>query len=125
MAEKYELVRSKLQAKVFDTVRAFGIEVQNTRATSEVYNERGELEDSTPSINTIVIVPYNIFSDRLVYYRFGNSSDGELDFASPWDTDIELQDTFPFEDGVYAITQIEPSYLKERVVRIFRCTKQN
>jgi len=121
LAEKYELVRTKLQNKIFTP---YGITVSNTRATSPVYNERGEEESSTEVSADIVIVPYNIFSDKQNHYKFGDASDGDLDFATQYGTDILLKDTFIFEGDTYKITQIEPSFLKEKVVQVLRATKR-
>jgi hypothetical protein len=121
VADKYELVRTKLQNKIFTP---YGIAVDRTRLTSPVENIRGEIEDGTPVVIPIDIVPYSIFSDRESNLKFGDISEGDLDFATQYDTDILLKDSFIFEGNTYNITQIEPSYLKEKVVQVFRATKQ-
>lgn len=120
MVEKYELVRSKLENKIFTP---YGQTVTLTKKTSPQYNDRGEIMSYTSSTSNIVIVPYNIFKDRKVLNTFGESKEGDFDAATQWDTDVAINDFITFKEDEYEVTQIEPSDLKEPVVTIFRMTK--
>lgn len=120
MADKYETVRTKLTNKLFTP---YGISAVFSRVT-ELYDERGELYDNNSSTTTeITIVPYDITKDRLMQEKFGNSIEGDMFIACPWDSDVLINDTFPFESDIYKVTQIERPYLKEPVVIIVRANK--
>jgi hypothetical protein len=120
MADKYEAVRVKLQNKLFTP---YGIAAVFSRET-ELYDERGELLDSNSATTTeITIVPYDITKDRINQLKFGNTNEGDMFIACTWDSDIAIDDTFPFESATYRIMQIERPYLKEPVVIIAQARK--
>lgn len=120
MAEKYVQVRTKLQDKIFTP---YGISASLSRKTGVVYNERGEIADYGTSSTDVTVVPYDIFTDRFSHMRFGNQNEGDMDMATPWDTNVESQDEITYDAAVYKVTQIEKPRLKEHVVTLFRMSK--
>lgn len=121
MVSKQELIRTKLQTKVFDVI---GKTVTLISKSSPTYNTRGELESSTTANSSITIVPYNIFTERESYQRFGDLEEGDLDAAIPYTVTVNKDDVITMEGQNYTIKDIEQNYLPDNVVTIVRLTKE-
>lgn len=117
---KQQLVREKLQTKIFDVI---GKTVTLKKKDTPTYNSRGEEEDTTYSESEIIIVPYNVFSQRQEYEAFGAANSGDFDFAVPYDTSIDIDDLITMEGEDWRVKDIEPSFLPEKVVIILRVSK--
>ena len=120
MVEKYVTVRNKLDSKVFNI---YGQSVTLKSKSSPSYNDRGELDSETSTESTILMVPYNLFSNRQTYQKFGNLNEGDFDAAIRYDVTINVDDEIDFRGTDYRVKEINEEYLKEKVVTIIRLTK--
>src|SRR6056297_3583073 len=117
---KQELVRNKLQTKVFDVI---GKTVTLKRKDSPTYNTRGEEEDTTYTESSITIVPYNIMFNRQSYDPFGTSDAGDMDFAVPYTVSVIIDDVLVIEGEDWRVIEISPNYLPDNAVSIIRVSK--
>lgn len=122
VTSKQDLVRQKLEAKVFN---AFGKTVTLIKDSTPIYNNRGELEDSTEVESSIVTVPYNFMKGRLSYQPFGDLKEGESDMAVPYTVDIAVKDQIEMEGQRYKVVNLEENPLPDNTVTIIRISKIN
>ena len=114
---KQDLIREKLQTKVFDVI---GKSVTLINKSSPTYNTRGDLISAVSTSSTITIVPYDITSDKRLFETWGNVNEGQMDVAIPYDITVGYDDILTIEGTNYLIKEVSPNYLPDNVVTIVR-----
>ena len=122
MTEKYELVRTKLENKVFTP---YGQTATLKSQNSPTYNTRGEVTEESWTETSITIVPYNQVAFRLNHQPFGELEEGEQDAAVKYDVTVTKGDVINWNSEDWIITEIEKSYLSELVVTIVRMARKH
>jgi hypothetical protein len=117
---KQDVLRAKLQAKIFTP---YGKSVTLKKPLTPSHNVRGELEQSTYTTSTIVVVPYNLIDSRRAFQKFGELKDGEMEMAVPYNVSVAVDDLITMEGADWKIVQAEKNYLPDNVVNIIRLTK--
>jgi hypothetical protein len=118
---KQDLIRSKLDAKVFTP---YGKDVVLNHITATTYNVRGEEENLLASTSSIKIVPYNITNNTIDQQAFGDLQRGVLDAAVPYNVTISVKDTILMDGITWSIVDLQENYLPGNVVTIIRMEKQ-
>ena len=113
-------IRDDLDNEVFGE---FGKTVTLTSFSNPTYNVRGELEGSTETESSIVVVPYNIIETRTSQNPFGDLQEGDMDVALRYDQVIAKGDVLTMESEDYKVINIEPNWLPDNVVTIVRVVK--
>ncbi len=121
MVTKQELIRSKLDAKLFNTNLALTTTLINK--SSPVYNDRGEIDSDTETSQVVKIIPYNIMNERQSHQAFGEMNEGDMDCAFRYDITMDINDIVSIDGQGYYIKQIEKNLLPEYVVTITRLSK--
>ena len=106
-----------------DIFNEIGKEVTLIVETGEVFNERGELEDSTETSSTIIGVPYNITNDRQSHQSFGEFNEGDLDMVVRYDQAIEIDNKIVIDGVIYKVKEVGKNYLPGNVATIIRLIK--
>ena len=119
MAEKYVLIRNKLDKKVFTP---YGID-STRRARTAVTNDWGEVESYNEVTSTIVMVPYDIVKNQFVFESFSIVDKGEFEMACPYDTTLNTDDTVELYGEQYVVKEELPIPLLQNVVKIYRFKK--
>ena len=122
MAEKYELIRSKLDQKVFTP---YGQTATLKSPNSPTYNTRGEVTTESWTETSITVVPYNQITHRLNHQPFGELNEGEQDMAVPYTVTVDKGYEITWDSEDYIITEIEKSELSELVVIIIRIARKH
>lgn len=120
---KQELIRNKLQQKLFSDKAGLANTAKLIKKTSPIYNDRGEEEDFTAAETEVKIIPYNLMYHRQSYQSFGELNEGEFDAALPYDVLIEKGDRVELNSEVYFVINIEQNLLPGNVVNIARFSR--
>lgn len=119
---KQDLIRTKLENKVFTQ---FGKIVVFISKTSPTYDTRGEIiAYGTDVTSSTSIVPYNIISKEQSYEAFGAQQNGDMDAAVRYNLTLKIDDIFVIETERFLIKNIQYNYLPDNVVTIVRLTKE-
>jgi len=118
--EKYELIRQKLDKKIFTP---YGIDA-SYKTRTPVLNDWGEIESYTEVTSTVKMVPYDITKNAFDFTRFSLKDNGEFEMAVKYDEVLKTHDIIELASEEYLITEILPNYLKENVVNIVRLKKK-
>ena len=122
MVTKQELIRTKLQNKLFGSALAKTVVLNHK--TAGTYNTRGELESGSYTESSIPFIPYNLMDKTQEYQSFGNMNAGECDAAVQYNIDINIDDYIVMESENWFVKNIEKNYLPENVVTIVRLSKE-
>jgi len=120
---KQNLIRTKLEQKLFSDGAGLANIAKLIKKTSTIYNERGEEESFTAVESDIKIIPYNLMFHNQSYQSFGMISAGEFDAALPYDVSIEKGDRLELNSETYFVTNIEQNLLPGNVVTIARFSR--
>ena len=120
---KQELIRTKLQQKLFSEAANLANNAKLIKKSSPIYNDRGEMEAFTLVETDIKIIPYNLMYHRQSYQSFGQLNEGEFDAALPYDVDLEKGDLVKLNDEDYFVINIEQNLLPGNVVTIARFSR--
>lgn len=119
---KQDVIRAKLQAKVFTP---YGKTVTLIKHLSPTYNDRGELENAyTQSTSSVTVVPYNILDSSRQQERVGDADTGNLQMALPYTVSVDLKDELLMEGDYWVVNGIEKNYLPDNVVTIVSVNKR-
>lgn len=124
VTSKQDLIRTKLQQKLFSTGAGLANTATLIKKSSPIYNTRGEEEDYTAVEVDIKIIPYNLMYHTQTYQAFGQLSEGQFDAAIPYDVDIEKGDKIELDSEVYFVINIEQNLLPGNVVTIARFSRE-
>jgi len=108
-----------LDEDVFDEI---GKSVTLTTVTAPIYNERGDLEDSTNVDTIIIVVPWDL-TDNLSNQIFGNFIEGSSAMVIRYDQAITHDDLIVMEGITYQVRDINPNYLPDNVATILRLVR--
>lgn len=113
-------MRTDLQEEVFNEI---GKTVTLNVKSSKTYNTRGDLENWTTTSSSVVIVPYNITSNRNNNIAPGQLDEGDMQVAIPYTVTVALGDELVIDGITYRISNIQPNFLPDNVVTIASLTK--
>lgn len=120
MTTKQDLIRAKLQSKIFNV---FGKSVTLKKKDAPTYNDRGEEVDTEYTSSDITIVPYNVIEQEQSYQAFGELIEGDMDAAVPYDISIDEGDLIEMDEIDYKVRSKAINPLPENVVTIIRLTR--
>jgi len=112
--------RDSLDEEIFEVI---GKTVTLVTEGSEVYNERGELENTTNVTTSIIGVPYNITNARQTHQSFGEIEEGDMDMVLRYDQAIAIDNKVIIDSQTYKVKEIQENYLPDNVATIVRLTK--
>lgn len=120
MASKQDIIRDKLNRKVFNVI---GKSVTFLKQLSPTYNSRGEISYPQYTSSTITIVPYGTIAGEQTHTKFGDMLNGSTDAAVPYNVTIDIDDVIVMEGVSYYVKKVDPNYLPGNVVTIIRLEK--
>ena len=112
--------REALDEDIFDEI---GKSVTLIKESLPIYNDRNELEDSTPVETTIIAVPYNIVNARQSHQSFGEIEEGDMDMVVRYDQVIAINNKVVIDNKTFYVKEVAENYLPDNVATIVRLTK--
>ena len=112
---KQTQIRTQLQNKVFDQ---FGKNAILYKASTPVYNSRGELEGVQFTEQPIILVNYNITNEKRAVEKWGSWNPGDQEAIIPYDVNVSKNDEVAFEGKTYLVDEVRIPELPEALVNI-------
>jgi len=108
-------LRNLFDSKIFDE---FGLDATWKQKQSVDTDWDNPSDTTYSSGQTITIVPYDTFAQRMSFEDFGQMESGETKAAVRYSDEVQQDDYIEFDSKRYEVTEIEDNYLQKNLIKI-------